>query len=92
MLNSEDTQAIEKESTAGDITTRRMIRTAAGLLGPVPRETRDGDKIVLIAGATIPFVLRPKGIRWRLVGDSYVHGVMFGEAWNEAKLETLWIE
>jgi hypothetical protein len=74
---------------------RRLARTKGGRLVLVPRETRVGDKVALVKGADMPLIIRPcgedgggadgngSGVQWTLVGDSYVHGVMYGEAWDE---------
>lgn len=38
-----------------------------------------GDQVVVFFGGRMPFVLRPVGTRWRLVGVCFVHGIMEGE-------------
>jgi hypothetical protein len=43
-----------------------------------------GDVVVVLFGGKVPFVLRRvyearDGEQWRLVGECYVDGVMFGE-------------
>lgn len=59
---------------------RRFGITACGHVGVFPGETRNGDLIVLLPGATMPFVLRRSGgDGYILVGDCYLHGVMEGE-------------
>lgn len=63
---------------------RRVARTEEmGLFGVVPRATEGGDKIVLLKGSRVPVVLREAAGKWIVVGDCYVHGVMFGESWKE---------
>lgn len=65
---------------------RRLAKTEKGHLALVPPSTRTGDRIVLLAGGKTPYVARQSsGLpqRWELVGDCYVHGIMFGEAWKE---------
>jgi hypothetical protein len=43
--------------------------------------TRNWDVIVLLFGARTPFVLRKlENGNWRLLGECFVHGLMFGEA------------
>jgi len=76
---------------------RRLAWTEAGRLALVPRETRAGDGVALVKGGDMPLVIRPcgddgggtdgkaVGAQWTLVGDSYVHGVMYGEAWDEGR-------
>ncbi|KAF1840379.1 HET-domain-containing protein [Cucurbitaria berberidis CBS 394.84] len=76
-------------------------------LALVPSICKLGDAVVLVQGVKEPLILRPKGegsvqvengkdktVRtWELIGDSYVHGVMKGEAWEMRKgeCEDLWI-
>ncbi|KAF2104054.1 hypothetical protein NA57DRAFT_70266 [Rhizodiscina lignyota] len=66
---------------------RRLYKTSTGYLGLGPRSVRPGDEIWLIAGAQTPFVLRrvnsnisQDGRKFELVGETYVHGIMEGEA------------
>jgi Heterokaryon incompatibility protein (HET) len=62
---------------------RKLCRTSKGYIALVPERTEVGDKIYLIYGLPVPFVIRPhpadKSIS-RLVGSCYVHGIMDGEA------------
>ncbi|KAF4509335.1 hypothetical protein G6O67_005599 [Ophiocordyceps sinensis] len=47
--------------------------------GLVPGEARVGDHIFIATGAKVPFVLREVGHEcYRLVGECYVHGIMYG--------------
>jgi hypothetical protein len=69
---------------------RRLFRTTKGYIGLSPRLARKGDCIGLFKGGMVPFVIRPEGSRWQLVGDCYVHGIMKGEAFEELKCETMW--
>lgn len=39
----------------------------------------EGDICCILFGAPVPFVLRPAGNGYRLVGEAYVHGIMKGE-------------
>ncbi|KAH9204636.1 hypothetical protein DL95DRAFT_376840 [Leptodontidium sp. 2 PMI_412] len=64
---------------------RQLFRTEQAYLGLGPRAAIAGDQIWLIAGARTPFIMRPvsdaqAAVRFRLVGECYVHGVMHGEA------------
>jgi hypothetical protein len=61
---------------------RRLARTEKGYLALVPAEARIDDKIALLQGGKVPYVVREKGKEWELIGDCYVHGIMFGEMWN----------
>ena len=81
------------------ITHRRFIYTKAGLIGLVSPQAEPGDCIALFAGANVPVVVRyasgtPDGSEtaWEIVGDAYVHGIMFGEAFlPEEERYTVWI-
>lgn len=51
---------------------------------------RQGDRIALVEGMNLPMVLRPvveeqTGECFQLVTHAYVHGIMYGEAWNDPK-------
>jgi hypothetical protein len=84
-LRSEDPELRQKswpfETVMQDVHRgRRFGITACGHVGVFPGETRNGDFIVLLPGATMPFVLRKSGDdKYILVGDCYLHGVMEGE-------------
>ncbi|KAJ4293099.1 hypothetical protein N0V90_008381 [Kalmusia sp. IMI 367209] len=71
---------------------RRMVRTQKGYLALAPRSARVGDWIGVFKGGKMPLVVRKKGEHWILLGESYVHGIMKGEAWDEAKCERMWFE
>ncbi|KAK5651615.1 hypothetical protein OQA88_11888 [Cercophora sp. LCS_1] len=71
---------------------RRLVRTTNGYIGLAPASTRVGDKISLIKGASVPFIVRQKGNKWELVGECYIHGVMSGEAWDPRKMKEMWVE
>jgi hypothetical protein len=67
----------------------RVARTDNGLLGVVPHNTRVGDDVALLVGGRCPFVIRKHGRKWKLVGDSYVYGMMEGEMWDEVSCEAM---
>ena len=70
----------------------RCIRTTNGWLGLAPKACRVGDVVALFRGGRVPLVLRANGAgKWKLVGAAYVHGVMYGEAFEEDKCETMHI-
>jgi hypothetical protein len=90
-----DLRFFEHQSMVND---RRMFRSRGGLLGLGPAVCRRGDRIALLRGGRVPLVLRPVGNttstsapRWVLVGDAYIHGVMYGEAFDEEKCERIWL-
>jgi hypothetical protein len=71
------------------ISQRRMFRSKKGYIGLAPQFAQEGDQIRLFKGDAIPLVVRPEGERWRLVGDSYVYGIMNGEAFKEEDLQRM---
>ncbi|KAK5653071.1 hypothetical protein OQA88_9357 [Cercophora sp. LCS_1] len=79
---------------------RRFAVTVAGYMTLVPNVSLPGDVVCIIPPGTTPFVLRevpcdntegPK--RYQLVGDAYVHGMMYGEMLQreDYKLDKVWI-
>ena len=79
---------------ANSVALRRypLCVTASGLLASVPYMTEVGDHIVLLSGASLPFVIRPIEGHYSLVGPCYVHGqgIMDGEAWPHSQSELEW--
>jgi Heterokaryon incompatibility protein (HET) len=59
---------------------RRMIQSHKGYLGIVPGGTKIGDYICVLLGGDMPFILRPCGDHYVLIGECYIHGLMEGEA------------
>jgi hypothetical protein len=54
-----------------------------GHLGLVPRFTNQGDKIIVVPGSPVPFVVREVGMRsYRFIGECYIDGIMDGEAFK----------
>ncbi|KAK0642159.1 heterokaryon incompatibility protein-domain-containing protein [Cercophora newfieldiana] len=75
---------------------QRLFLTKSGLLGMGPEETRPGDKVYILHGGNVPFVLRPasqQGLpdRYTYVGDAYVDGVMDGEALDDGSTAAEWV-
>lgn len=73
-------------------TYRRMIRTKEGYIALAPRCTKPGDWIGVFKGGKLPLVVRQDGDYFELIGESYVHGMMKGEAWNESKCKLMWFK
>jgi hypothetical protein len=42
-----------------------------------------GDQVSPLEGAQFPIILRSEDDDSTLVGESYVHGIMDGEVWND---------
>ncbi|KAI1116499.1 HET-domain-containing protein [Nemania sp. NC0429] len=59
---------------------RRFAVTDQLYVGLVPETAQKGDKICILQGCNVPYVLRPVGEHYKLMGDAYVHGIMLGEA------------
>ena len=62
---------------------RRLAWTAKGYLALIPADAAVGDLVVLLKGGRMPFILRPQAASMRLLGPSYVHGMMGGELMDE---------
>ena len=58
---------------------RAFFTTDSQYLGFDPNCTAAGDQIFLLIGSDVPFILRPAGNDFELVGAWYVHGIMYGE-------------
>ncbi|KAK0099322.1 hypothetical protein ONS95_006318 [Cadophora gregata] len=55
--------------------------TVKGYMGQGLQGIKAGDEILLVAGVSRPLIARRMGERYRLIGQAYVHGVMYGEKW-----------
>lgn len=68
----------------------RVAVLESGRLSLVPRLTKVGDDCCIIPGVPVPFVVRKQGDeqsqQFKLVGESYVHGVMNGEIITRGEL------
>jgi hypothetical protein len=78
------------------VLSRRLARTKSGYLCLVPKEARVGDHVTLLQGGCTPSVLRKcaasvtdVGLGFELVGETYVHGIMYGEAWKQDRCHTI---
>ena len=58
---------------------RRLFITTQKWFGLGPENLRPNDEVWLLKHAKVPFILRPYGGQYQLVGEAYVHGIMFGE-------------
>lgn len=61
---------------------RALITTHSGQLGLAPSSVQKGDEVWILAGSNSPSILRrtPVSGEYELVGQAYVHGIMYGEA------------
>ncbi|KAK6609710.1 heterokaryon incompatibility protein [Botrytis cinerea] len=75
-----DFSSLEKEIEAAN-DARTLFRTRKGYLGIGAQSLRPSDEIWVLAGASIPFILRRgEDESHEQVGEVYLHGVMHGEA------------
>jgi hypothetical protein len=58
---------------------RRIFATKDGRMGMGSCATEVGDRIVILRGCNTPMILREVGKEWKLIGECYTHGVMYGE-------------
>jgi hypothetical protein len=79
-------------------TNRRFAVTNKGYIGWIPADAWKEDVLTLFPVGNVSYVLRPvsqpnsahilmSNRRCEFLGDAYIHGIMHGEAWNEANLE-----
>ena len=64
---------------------RKLVTTEKGYIGIAPQPAEQDDVIAVLLGCSVPFILRKVNgqsgeVRWRIVGECYVHGIMDGEA------------
>ena len=61
---------------------RAFFVTEQGYMGLGPLGMEEGDLVYVLSGGQVPFILRPTILAegFSLVGESYVHGIMDGEA------------
>ena len=63
---------------------RRPFITNEGHPGLTLSDVKQGDRLCVLAGASVPFVIRPQeGEKFSLVGEAYVYGLMDAEAVRE---------
>ncbi|OIW23037.1 hypothetical protein CONLIGDRAFT_146567 [Coniochaeta ligniaria NRRL 30616] len=79
-MRIEGEAAAFKHAISPVLPSRRLFRTAKGYLGHGPASIEPGDRVYLLRGAKVPFVLRggEEG-KFELMGETYVHGFMDGE-------------
>jgi hypothetical protein len=70
---------------------RKLFLTCGRRLGLGPELSRSGDRVFIVKGASIPFVLRPATSNssksgFAIVGEAFVHGLMGGEVFYQGGL------
>jgi hypothetical protein len=59
---------------------RRPFISNSGFIGLAPSNVELGDVICIFLGGHVPYVLRQESDKaYNLVGEAYVHGIMYGE-------------
>ena len=74
---------------------RRFFITKKGYLGLGPGPMEVGDSVCVLFGGKTPFILRKEEDHFKLIGESYIHGIMEGEViqqFEAGELEEQWFE
>ena len=73
---------------------RRMIRTKRRrYIGLASGDIRQDDEVWLLEGSKVPLIIRKRiGGYGKLIGDAYIHGIMYGEAFHRSDCEDLMLE
>lgn len=62
---------------------RKPFVSEKGFVGLGPEGLEPRDSICVFLGARVPYILRErKDGSFKVVGEAYVHGIMYGEAWE----------
>ncbi|KAI1481208.1 HET-domain-containing protein [Daldinia eschscholtzii] len=82
-------KAVQYETSFTHSLHLRLFRTAQGHLGCGTSSCKEGDLIWIVQGSRIPLILRPAPhtATYELVGGTYLHGFMQGEALNGREFE-----
>jgi hypothetical protein len=59
---------------------RAFFRTATGYIGLAPESAEPGDHVCVLLGYQVPIILRKFDEKYMFVGDSFVLGLVDGEA------------
>ncbi|KAG9503658.1 hypothetical protein J7337_003609 [Fusarium musae] len=71
---------------------RRVFLTDEGHLGLAFASALEGDSVWVVSACPVPLVMRPRADgTFQLIGDSYVHGIMEGEAIKDNSWEEITI-
>ncbi|KAI1299868.1 heterokaryon incompatibility protein-domain-containing protein [Xylaria venustula] len=72
---------------------RKFCVTQGGRFGQIPADSQPGDRICVLVGGEVPFVIRPTGRgTYTLVGECYLDGVMDGETLVSDRVESQLLE
>ncbi len=71
---------------------RNLCVTAGGYLERLPMGTVISDKICILLGGCVPFVLRDSGEgKFKFIGECYIHGSWTDRSWN-GKIQRFWVK
>ena len=59
--------------------TRRPFISMSGFVGLAPTRLQKGDVICIFLGGSLPYIVRRQNRGYTLIGEAYVHGIMYGE-------------
>jgi hypothetical protein len=62
---------------------RRLVLTEKNHLGLTAEHVERGDRVVILMGGQLPFILRKVDSHYVLIGEAYIHGIMDGQAQDE---------
>ncbi|KAF3005197.1 hypothetical protein E8E13_010776 [Curvularia kusanoi] len=86
-----DPRGLEDTSLVKYALGRRFFVSKAGHFGLAPPGAQEGDRVAVLLGAKTPFILREVSGNYQIVGESYAHGLMNGEAidqWRQGILQS----
>jgi hypothetical protein len=69
------------------VVNRSLCVTGNGYLSLVPLDTKVNDRVSILYGEKTPYILRQQGPDFTLVGETYVHGLMNGEALEDPEFQ-----
>jgi hypothetical protein len=72
---------------------RRLFYTVSAMRGVGPLDTQSGDKVCVVYGTPVPFIIRrcEEKQGYTLVGECYIDDIMHGEAVGDKRYEETWI-
>jgi hypothetical protein len=68
---------------------RHPFLSKYGYVGIGSSFVQTGDLIVVLTGATLPFIVRPEGDKFAFLGECYCDGIMDGEIVGKRDIETI---
>lgn len=87
-MDSEDSRETLR-SIERNMASSALFGTTDGRIGKGPRSVIKGDEVWILAGAKVPYILRPIGSgRYEFIGEAYIRGIMFGEAVWSSKMNS----